>query len=132
MIRLCLVLLRVALYSAMTIGAKALVKGGAWLWLKLTPWKRLRRWRTRRAMKSWRVEHPDEVLESFHDEPQEVPVLQGKLTYSGVAALGLAWLAERFGVPVAGGEVEAVVAAVLALYGVLAGVYGRYRASKAD
>jgi hypothetical protein len=125
MIRLCLVLLRVALVLAVSIPVESLIRA----WLAIRP---IRRWRTRRAMKSWRVEHPDEVLESFHDEPQEVPVLQCKLTYSGVAALGLAWLAERFGVPVAGGEVEAVVAAVLALYGVLAGVYGRYRASKAD
>ena len=44
------------------------------LWLVVKPWKRLRQWRTRRKMASWIAEHPDEVLEAFHEEQQEAPM----------------------------------------------------------
>lgn len=57
-------------------------------------------------------------------------MLNGKLTYTGIAVLGLGWLLERFGVPVAAGELEAWVAGIVAVVGGAAAIYGRYRASK--
>lgn len=57
-------------------------------------------------------------------------MLNGKLTYSGIAVLGLGWLLERFGVPVAAGELEGAVAAIVAAAGATAAIYGRWRATR--
>lgn len=72
MIRLCVILFRVALVLSMS-----LIFEGAKLWLFIKPVKRIRQWRTKRKMRSWHEEHggpPDEILEVFHEEPREVRV----------------------------------------------------------
>ena len=100
------------------------------LWLLVKPAKRFKAWRTKRKMRSW-ADHArpaDEFSEVFTN--RESPVLRGKLTYASVAALALAWLAERYGVPVLSGEVEGLVTGVAAIVATVAGVYGRYRATK--
>jgi hypothetical protein len=52
--------------------------------------KGIRRWRTRRAMKSWRAEHPDEILETFNaDEVRMKTWLQSR-TIQGLVASGSA------------------------------------------
>lgn len=69
MIRLCGLLVWVALNCAVKIAAESLVR----LWLAIRPIRRFRAWR---AMRSWRREHggqPDEIREPFHsdEDPQE-------------------------------------------------------------
>lgn len=57
-------------------------------------------------------------------------MLQGKLTYTGIAVLALSWLAQKYGVPFAPEQIDAVVANLAAVVGTLVSVYGRYRATK--
>ena len=126
MMRVVAILAWVALRLAVKIAIESIVRA----WLAIRP---IRRWRRRKAMQSWADEHgglPDEILEAFHEDQKEVPVLQGKLTYSGIAVLALGWALERFGVPVVAGELEAWVAALVAVVGGGAALYGRYRATK--
>jgi hypothetical protein len=81
MIRLCAVLLYVVLRLAVKIAVDTLVG----LWLKYRP---IRRWRTRRAK---RAEHPDEIVEDFNSQPDEVSMdavkgaLRSRLIWLGVA-----------------------------------------------
>lgn len=119
MLRLCGLLLWVALRCAVQIGIDALVKA----WLAIRP---IRRWRTRRAMKAWRDEHggpPDEVREDFHDVPPDEDFmseaqqsfLRGLLKFAAGAlvAKGVIDVGDAAGLQVA---LEALVGGVVGLW----------------
>jgi hypothetical protein len=64
------------------------------LWLLVKPVKRIRQWRTKRKMRSWHEEHggpPDEILEDFNSQPDEVSMdavkgaLRSRLIWLGLA-----------------------------------------------
>lgn len=83
-------------------------------------------------LKAWRLNRRNRRKAKLEGrEPEvEVPMFQGKLTYTGVVVLGLGWVFERFGVPVAPAELEGMVAAIVAAVGTAAALYGRWRATK--
>ena len=121
MIRLCLVLLRVALVLAVRIAVESIVRA----WLAIRP---IRQWRTRRKMRSWRAEHPDEVLEPFHDNPKETPVSNDQveavvrhvLGFAGGLAAGTGWVTES--------EAAAIVGALAALAAVAHSIWKKRKA----
>lgn len=95
------------------------------LWLLVKPIERLRE---RRAAKR-EAQLTSELLPEEGGE--EKTMLNGKLTYTGIAVLAISWLAERFGLPAAPEEIESVVTTLAAVVGTLVAIYGRYRASRA-
>lgn len=138
MLRLCACLLWLALESAVGLALKPLAKLGLFVYRVWTTNKvgeklrrPIRRWRAKRALRSWREEHggpPDEILETFHEEPKETPVLRGKLTYAMVGALALQALAAVVGIDIAPAELDALGVAVATL----GALYGRWRATKSE
>jgi hypothetical protein len=125
MIRLCVILLRVALVLCVS-----LIFEGAKLWLLVKPYQRVRRAiqrrRTRKAMQSWHEEHggpPDEIAEDFNVPPDEgfmseaqQSLLRGFLKFAAgaLAAKGLIDVGEAAALQVA---LEALVAGVAGLVG---------------
>jgi hypothetical protein len=95
------------------------------IWVEAQPFKK---WRERRAAKR-EAQLTSELLPEEGGE--EKTMLNGKLTYTGIAVLAISWLAERFGLPAAPEEIESVVTTLAAVVGTLVAIYGRYRASRA-